>query len=133
MIRVRTRFTASARLASVLQLLKLPDGTVKVLVEGRSRAEIRDFTGRADFYEADVTLLEESGDDEVELEALSRSVVTDFENYVKLNKKISPDVVNATSQIDDFSKLADTVAAHLVDQNRRKAGHAGDGQRQGAA
>jgi ATP-dependent Lon protease len=100
-------------LASVLQLLKLPDGTVKVLVEGRSRAEIRDFTSRADFYEADVSLLEEGSDDEVELEALSRSVVTDFENYVKLNKKISPDVVNATSQIDDFSKLADTVAAHL--------------------
>ncbi len=100
-------------LASVLQLLKLPDGTVKVLVEGRSRAEIRDFTSRPDFYEADVSLLEEGDDDEVELEALSRSVVTDFENYVKLNKKISPDVVNATSQIDDFSKLADTVAAHL--------------------
>jgi ATP-dependent Lon protease len=100
-------------LASVLQLLKLPDGTVKVLVEGRSRAEIRDFTSRAEFYEANVSLLEESDDDEVELEALSRSVVTDFENYVKLNKKISPDVVNATSQIDDFSKLADTVAAHL--------------------
>jgi ATP-dependent Lon protease len=100
-------------LASVLQLLKLPDGTVKVLVEGRSRAEIRDFTGRAEFYEADVSLLEEGIDDEIELEALSRSVVTDFENYVKLNKKISPDVVNATSQIDDFSKLADTVAAHL--------------------
>ena len=100
-------------LASVLQLLKLPDGTVKVLVEGRRRAEIRDFTSRPDFYEADVSLLAESEDDEVELEALSRSVVADFENYVKLNKKISPDVVNATSQIDDFSKLADTVAAHL--------------------
>jgi ATP-dependent Lon protease len=100
-------------LASVLQLLKLPDGTVKVLVEGRSRAEIRDFTSRSEFYEADVSMLEEASDDEVELEALSRSVVADFENYVKLNKKISPDVVNATSQIDDFSKLADTVAAHL--------------------
>ena len=100
-------------LASVLQLLKLPDGTVKVLVEGRTRAEIRDFTSRPDFYEADVSILEETDEDSVELEALSRSVVTDFENYVKLNKKISPDVVNATSQIDDFSKLADTVAAHL--------------------
>jgi ATP-dependent Lon protease len=100
-------------LASVLQLLKLPDGTVKVLVEGRTRAQIVDFTGRSDFYEADVTVLEETDEDAVELEALSRSVVTDFENYVKLNKKISPDVVNATSQIDDFSKLADTVAAHL--------------------
>ncbi len=100
-------------LASVLQLLKLPDGTVKVLVEGRSRAEIREFTTRADFYEADVAVLEEPVDDAVELEALARSVVSDFENYVKLNKKISPDVVNATSQIDDFSKLADTVSAHL--------------------
>jgi ATP-dependent Lon protease len=100
-------------LASVLQLLKLPDGTVKVLVEGRVRAEIGQFTERSEFYEADIVVLEETSDDGVELEALSRSVVADFENYVKLNKKISPDVVNATSQIDDFSKLADTVAAHL--------------------
>ena len=100
-------------LATVLQLLKLPDGTVKVLVEGKARAEITEFSERGDFYEAAVMLLEEQSDDAVELEALARSVVTDFENYVKLNKKISPDVVNATSQIEDFSKLADTVAAHL--------------------
>src|SRR3954468_15663694 len=101
-------------LANVLQLLKLPDGTVKVLVEGRARARITAFTGRADFHEAQAEVLEEPAEEEVEVEALARSVVTDFENYVKLNKKISPEVVGAASQIDDYSKLADTVASHLA-------------------
>jgi ATP-dependent Lon protease len=99
--------------ANVLQLLKLPDGTVKVLVEGRARAEIDAYTEREDFYEALGHVLEEPNDDPVELEALSRSVVSEFESYVKLNKKISPEVVGAASQIDDYSKLADTVASHL--------------------
>ncbi|WP_416065974.1 endopeptidase La [Rhizobium sp. ZK1] len=99
--------------ANVLQLLKLPDGTVKVLVEGRARAEIDSYTSREDFYEALGHVLEEPHDDPVELEALSRSVVSEFESYVKLNKKISPEVVGAASQIDDYSKLADTVASHL--------------------
>lgn len=99
--------------ANVLQLLKLPDGTVKVLVEGRARAEIDAYTDREDFYEALGHVLEEPHDDPVELEALSRSVVSEFESYVKLNKKISPEVVGAASQIDDYSKLADTVASHL--------------------
>ncbi|MBB2675223.1 MULTISPECIES: endopeptidase La [Rhizobium] len=99
--------------ANVLQLLKLPDGTVKVLVEGRARAEIDTYTSREDFYEALGHVLEEPHDDPVELEALSRSVVSEFESYVKLNKKISPEVVGAASQIDDYSKLADTVASHL--------------------
>jgi ATP-dependent Lon protease len=99
--------------ANVLQLLKLPDGTVKVLVEGRARAEIDSYTSREDFYEALGHVLEEPQDDPVELEALSRSVVSEFESYVKLNKKISPEVVGAASQIDDYSKLADTVASHL--------------------
>ncbi|MBN9553006.1 MAG: LON peptidase substrate-binding domain-containing protein, partial [Alphaproteobacteria bacterium] len=101
-------------LANVLQLLKLPDGTVKVLVEGASRAKIVSFTDRADFHEARATALAEPEEEEVEIEALARSVVTDFENYVKLNKKISPEVVGAASQIDDYSKLADTVASHLA-------------------
>ncbi|RUW25226.1 endopeptidase La, partial [Mesorhizobium sp. M1A.F.Ca.IN.020.06.1.1] len=101
-------------LANVLQLLKLPDGTVKVLVEGASRAKIVSFTERADFHEARATALVEPEEEEVEIEALARSVVTDFENYVKLNKKISPEVVGAASQIDDYSKLADTVASHLA-------------------
>ena len=101
-------------LANVLQLLKLPDGTVKVLVEGTARARITGFTGREDFHEASVEALHEPGEEEVEIEALARSVVADFENYVKLNKKISPEVVGAASQIDDYSKLADTVASHLA-------------------
>jgi ATP-dependent Lon protease len=101
-------------LANVLQLLKLPDGTVKVLVEGASRARIVGFNDRAEFHEARVEMLEEPEEPEVEVEALARSVVSDFENYVKLNKKISPEVVGAASQIDDYSKLADTVASHLA-------------------
>ncbi|MGJ7037876.1 ATP-dependent Lon protease [Shinella sp. BE166] len=99
--------------ANVLQLLKLPDGTVKVLVEGRARAEIDGYTEREEFYEAMAHVLVEPDEDPVEIEALSRSVVSEFENYVKLNKKISPEVVGAASQIEDYSKLADTVASHL--------------------
>jgi ATP-dependent Lon protease len=99
--------------ANVLQLLKLPDGTVKVLVEGKSRARVDEYTDREDFYEASATLLDEPEEDPVEIEAMSRSVVSEFENYVKLNKKISPEVVSATGQIEDYSKLADTVASHL--------------------
>lgn len=101
-------------IANVLQLLKLPDGTVKVLVEGKSRAEITSYTKTDDHFEVTADELAEPEDDLVEIEALSRSVVSEFENYVKLNKKISPEVVSATGQIDDFSKLADTVASHLA-------------------
>lgn len=101
-------------IANVLQLLKLPDGTVKVLVEGKSRAEITGYTKTDDHFEVTADELGEPEDDLVEIEALSRSVVSEFENYVKLNKKISPEVVSATGQIDDFSKLADTVASHLA-------------------
>ena len=101
-------------LASVLQLLKLPDGTVKVLVEGVSRARVRKFTGRTEYFEAVADILEDQDDDPVEIEALARSVISDFENYVKLNKKVSPEVVSSVSQIDEYSKLADTVASHLA-------------------
>ncbi|MHC5230425.1 endopeptidase La [Brucella sp. LJL56] len=101
-------------IANVLQLLKLPDGTVKVLVEGTARAKVSKFTDREDYHEAYAAALPEPEEDAVEMEALSRSVVSDFENYVKLNKKISPEVVGAASQIDDYSKLADTVASHLA-------------------
>ncbi len=101
-------------LANVLQLLKLPDGTVKVLVEGTSRARITGFTDREEFHEATAAMLAEPEEEEIEIEALARSVVSDFENYVKLNKKISPEVVGAASQIDDYSKLADTIASHLA-------------------
>jgi ATP-dependent Lon protease len=101
-------------IANVLQLLKLPDGTVKVLVEGIARAEITSFSDRTDYHEANATTLAEPEEDAVEVEALARSVVSDFENYVKLNKKISPEVVGAAGQIEDYSKLADTVASHLA-------------------
>src|ERR1700733_2742833 len=101
-------------LASVLQLLKLPDGTVKVLVEGQVRARVHGYTRTADYYEAEAEVVAEESTDKVEVEALSRSVVAEFESYVKLNKKVSPEVVAAVTQIDDHSKLADTVASHLA-------------------
>jgi ATP-dependent Lon protease len=100
-------------LASVLQLLKLPDGTVKVLVEGASRAKVKRYTRTQDFYEAEASVLPEETGAAVEVEALGRSVISEFEGYVKLNKKVSAEVVAAVGQIDDFSKLADTVASHL--------------------
>ena len=101
-------------LATVLQLLKLPDNTVKVLVEGVSRAEVRKYTRTDEYYEADAEAVADGAEDQVEVEALGRSVVSEFENYVKLNKKVSPEVVAAVTQIEDYSKLADTVASHLA-------------------
>ena len=100
--------------ATVLQLLKLPDGTVKVLVEGAERARIQKYSDRAEYYEADAVVIEEVVGDAVEAEALARSVVTEFEGYVKLNKKVSPEVVGVVQQIEDYGKLADTVASHLA-------------------
>jgi ATP-dependent Lon protease len=99
--------------SSVLQLLKLPDGTVKVLVEGNARAEINSFIDNPKFFQAHAEILPETKSDPRELEALARAVVTQFEQYVKLNKKVPPEVLVSLSQIDDPSKLADTVAAHL--------------------
>ncbi len=99
--------------ASVLQLLKLPDGTVKVLVEGKSRAAVLRFTDTSNFFEAEITGLEEDGEDEPETEALSRAVAEQFENYVKLNKKVPPEALAAIPQIAEPGKLADSIAAHL--------------------
>jgi ATP-dependent Lon protease len=99
--------------ASVLQLLKLPDGTVKVLVEGKSRAAVLRFTDTSNFFEAEITSLEEDGEDEPETEALSRAVAEQFENYVKLNKKVPPEALAAIPQIVEPGKLADSIAAHL--------------------
>jgi ATP-dependent Lon protease len=101
-------------LASVLQLLKLPDGTVKVLVEGVERAKVLKYTDRSDYYEADASVLVDDVGERVEAEAMARSVVNEFENYVKLNKKVSPEVVGVVQQIEDYAKLADTVASHLA-------------------
>jgi ATP-dependent Lon protease len=101
-------------LARVLQLLKLPDSTVKVLVEGIGRAKAQSYTATDDFYQAEAEALAEEAGKKVEVEALARSVISEFENYVKLNKKISPEIVAAVSQIDEPAKLADTVASHLA-------------------
>jgi ATP-dependent Lon protease len=101
-------------LASVLQLLKLPDGTVKVLVEGAARAEVKKYTDREDYFEAEAVVIADASGDQVEAEALARSVVNEFEGYVKLNKKVSPEVVGVVQQIEDYAKLADTVASHLA-------------------
>jgi ATP-dependent Lon protease len=101
-------------LASVLQLLKLPDGTVKVLVEGTSRANITRFTANDDYFEAEIERVAEETGAPDEIEALARSTITQFESYVKLNKKISPEVLGTISQIEDYSKLADTIASHLA-------------------
>jgi ATP-dependent Lon protease len=101
-------------LANVLQLLKLPDGTVKVLVEGAARAKVERYTDRAEYYEATALVLADSSGEQVEAEALARSVINEFENYVKLNKKVSPEVVGVVQQIEDYAKLADTVASHLA-------------------
>jgi ATP-dependent Lon protease len=100
-------------LASVLQLLKLPDGTVKVLVEGVARAKVGKYVRTDEYYEAEASVTPEDKVDMVEAEALARSVASEFEGYVKLNKKVSPEVVSAVAQIDDPGKLADTVASHL--------------------
>ena len=101
-------------LASVLQLLKLPDGTVKVLVEGAARARVTKYTDREEYYEAEAVVLADTAGEQVEAEALARSVINEFEGYVKLNKKVSPEVVGVVQQIEDYAKLADTVASHLA-------------------
>ena len=100
--------------STVLQLLKLPDGTVKVLVEGIQRTKISEFVDKPEFFEANAVLIDEQTQDEGELVALSRTVVSQFEQYIKLNKKIPPEVLVSINQIEDASKLADTVASHLA-------------------
>ena len=99
--------------STVLQLLKLPDGTVKVLVEGIGRAEITSFKEMESHFEVYAESRADINDNAKELEAISRSVVAQFEQYIKLNKKIAPEVLVSINQIDDPSKLADTVASHL--------------------
>ena len=100
-------------IGTVLQLLKLPDGTVKVLVEGGKRARITGFTENPAFFQAHAEPMEERATQAQEIEALARAVVTQFEQYIKLNKKIPPEVLVSINQIEDSSKLADTIASHL--------------------
>lgn len=100
--------------AQVLQLLKLPDGTVKVLVEGTERARILNYTPRTDFFEAQARVIASEPGEASETEALARTSVSQFESYVKLNKKVPQEVVATIGQITDYAKLADTIAAHLA-------------------
>jgi ATP-dependent Lon protease len=100
-------------IGTVLQLLKLPDGTVKVLVEGGQRAKIADFTDNESFFQAHVELLPEDVGSEQEVEALGRSVVSQFEQYIKLNRKVPAEVLVSINQIDEPGRLADTIASHL--------------------
>jgi ATP-dependent Lon protease len=99
---------------TVLQLLKLPDGTVKVLVEGGQRARIQRFADNDLFFQAFADTIGEKAGEQQETEALARTVVSQFEQYIKLNKKIPPEVLVSINQIEDPAKLADTVAAHLT-------------------
>ncbi|MEQ9488316.1 MAG: endopeptidase La [Alphaproteobacteria bacterium] len=101
-------------IGTVLQLLKLPDGTVKVLVEGTKRARIDSFVEHDSFFRAEATELDDERASPDEMEALSRAVVTQFEQYIKLNKKVPAEVLVSINQIEEPSKLADTVAQHLT-------------------
>ncbi len=101
-------------LAQVLQLLKLPDGTVKVLVEGSDRARVHSFAARAEFFEAEVEIVASDFGTPAETEALARTAAAQFDSYVKLNKKVPQEVLTSVGQISDASKLADTIAAHLA-------------------
>ncbi|MBR4927325.1 MAG: LON peptidase substrate-binding domain-containing protein, partial [Alphaproteobacteria bacterium] len=99
--------------ANILQVLKLPDGTVKILVEGISRAKILDWTRYDSFFEALAEPMPEKKDKASDIETLARSVSGQFENFVRLNKRIGPEVLVAVSQIKDPQKLADIIATHL--------------------
>ncbi len=101
-------------IGTILQLLKLPDGTVKVLVEGAKRAQISKFVENENFLEAHVEAMEDDTEVTEELEALARAVVTQFEQYVKLNKKIPPEVIVSVNQIETPDKMADTIASHMA-------------------
>lgn len=100
-------------LGTVVQLVKLPDGTVKVLVEGMERVKIDTFIPNDGFMKVEVISLPETEENDVEEEALSRAVLSQFEEYVKLSKKTPPEVLVSVSQIDDLNKLADTISSHL--------------------
>ena len=99
--------------ASILQLLRLPDGTVKVLVEGLERAKISHFTDNKDFFEAYIDHVPNKNVIDKEIDALSRTAMSQFESYVKLNRKVPPELLVSLNQINDHSKLADTMSAHL--------------------
>lgn len=103
-------------LSTVLQLLKLPDGTVKVLVEGEKRAKVKSFSEKKGYIEADIEEIEEKNAalKEQEVDILMRSLMSQFEQYIKLNKKIPPEILSSLASIEEPGRLADTIAAHLT-------------------
>jgi ATP-dependent Lon protease len=101
-------------ISNILQLLKLPDGTLKILVEGGQRAKIINFLSTPEGFSAEVAPLSDTLGDEQEVEVLSRSVTEQFEQYLKLNKKVPPEILNSLSSIDEPNRLADTIAAHMA-------------------
>ena len=107
-------------IANIIQLLKLPDGTVKVLVEGQQRAKINRLNDGEDHFSAEVTLIETTFGDEKELDVVKAAVLNEFESYLQLNKKIPADVLGALQRIDDADRLADTMAAHIPVTVRHK-------------
>jgi ATP-dependent Lon protease len=100
-------------LASVLQLLKLPDGSVKVLVEGAQRVKVVKYTDCSEYYQAEAIAIVDTMGERVEAEALARTATSEFESYVKLNKKVPPEAVGVVRQIEDYARLVDTIASHL--------------------
>ena len=107
-------------IANIIQLLKLPDGTVKVLVEGQQRAKINQLNDGEDHFSAEVTPIETTFGDEKELDVVKAAVLNEFESYLQLNKKIPVDVLGALQRIDDADRLADTMAAHIPVTVRHK-------------
>ena len=107
-------------IANIIQLLKLPDGTVKVLVEGQQRAKINQLNDGEDHFSAEVTPIETTFGDEKELDVVKDAVLNEFESYLQLNKKIPADVLGALQRIDDADRLADTMAAHIPVTVRHK-------------
>ena len=107
-------------IANIIQLLKLPDGTVKVLVEGQQRAKINQLNDGEDHFSAEVTPIETTFGDEKELDVVKAAVLNEFESYLQLNKKIPADVLAALQRIDDADRLADTMAAHIPVTVRHK-------------
>ncbi|MDA0782182.1 MAG: endopeptidase La [Rickettsiales bacterium] len=101
-------------LANILQLLKLPDGTVKVLVEGRQRMNIKEVIEGENFFQARVSVIDEKYSEDKDIKALSRSILNQFAKYSKLNKKVAPEVTNSLSQVTDAARLADAIASHLT-------------------
>src|SRR5260221_1552533 len=101
-------------LASVVQLLKLPDGTVKVLVEGAQRAKVVKYTDRSEYYEAEAVTLGDTMGERRAAKGFARFATNDFDSYGKFNKRVPPEVVGVVQQIEDYAKLADTIASHLA-------------------